>query len=329
MPKTHVHIVITVQFVKDKLMKIVFLDEYSISTCDLSELRSLGEYIGYETTSTREETVHRCLGAEVVISNKVIMDEAVISQLPDLKLICVAATGMNNIDLNAAQNYGVEVRNAVGYSTYSVAEATLSGALALLRQVSYYDRYFKSGEYARSPRLFIFDRPIYQLHAKNWGVIGLGNIGREVARLASAFGCSVAYTSTSGVVREEPYEQMELKELLAWADVVSIHSPLNDQTRNLIGAKELAQMKSSAIVVNVARGGIIVEGDLAEALNKNIIAGAALDVFENEPIEPSSPLLRLNDPDRLLASTHNAWAAEESIETLVASIVKNIRKVML
>ncbi len=309
-------------------MKIVFLDEYSVSMCDLSDLRSLGEYVGYNTTSP-DQTVDRCRGAEVVVTNKVVMDESVISQLQSLKLICVAATGMNNVDLDAAQRYGVEVRNAVGYSTHSVAEATLASALGLLRQISYYDRYVKSGEYSRSPRLFVFERPIYQLYAKNWGVIGLGNIGREVARLASAFGCRVAYASTSGVSRNEQYEQMTLEQLIRWADVISIHAPLNDNTRGLIGAEEFAQMKSSAIVINVARGGIIVEDDLATALDNETIAGAATDVYVNEPIEPSSKLLTLKNPDRLLASTHNAWAAEESIELLVASIVQNIRDVMM
>ncbi len=310
-------------------MKIVFLDEYSISTCDLSELKSLGEYVGYETTTSREDTIARCQGADVVVTNKVVMDAEIISALPDLRLICVAATGMNNVDLDAARNRGVEVRNTVGYSTHSVAEATLASALGLMRQISFYDRYVKGGDYARSSQLFIFDRPIYQLHAKNWGIIGLGNIGREVARLASAFGCHVAYSSTSGVQRCEEYEHKSLRDLLSWADIISIHSPLNDKTRALIGAEELAQMRSSAIVINVARGGIIREEDLAQALNEGRIAGAALDVFENEPIEASSSLLRLNDPDRLLLSTHNAWAAEESIEALVACVVQNIREVMM
>ncbi|MFI3282518.1 MAG: NAD(P)-dependent oxidoreductase [Rikenellaceae bacterium] len=310
-------------------MKIVFLDQYSISSCDLTELQSLGEYRGYELTATAKEVVERAADAEVIISNKVVLDEEIISQLPHLKLICVAATGMNNIDLDAALKFGIEVRNAVGYSTHSVAEATLSSALALYRQVSYFDRYFKSGNYSRSEKLFIFDRPIHQLHGKKWGIIGLGNIGREVARLAIAFGCEVAYTSTSGVTRDELYEKKSLKELLSWADVISLHSPLNNQTKGLIGASEFAQMKHSAIIINVSRGGIIDEDALADALNNNIITGAAIDVFRNEPIEPSSKLLTLNDPDRLLSSTHNAWAAEEAIEALVWSIIKNIREVMM
>ncbi len=326
----YVNIATTAQFVRENRdMKIVFLDEYSVSNCSLEELKSLGEYTGYENTTSCEETISRCRGAEVVITNKVVIDELIMAQLPHLKLICVAATGMNNIDLEAAQDRAIEVRNAVGYSTHSVAEATLCSALSLLRQVTYYDRYFKSGEYSRSPRLFIFDRAIHQLHTKRWGIIGLGNIGREVARLASAFGCEVAYSSTSGVVRQEEYAHKNLDELLSWADVISIHSPLNNDTRNLIGHKELQAMNRHAILINVARGGIVVEEDLALALNQGEIAGAALDVFVNEPINDDSPLLSIENPDLLIASTHNAWATEESIAKLVDCVVQNIREVML
>ncbi len=325
----YAHTATTAQFVKDRDMKIVFLDEYSVSNCSLDELKSLGEYVGYHNTTSPADTISRCQGADVVISNKVVIDDEIMAQLPHLKLICVAATGMNNIDLEAARNRNIEVRNAVGYSTHSVAEATICSALSLLRQVAYFDRYFKSGEYAQSPRLFIFDRAIYQLHAKKWGIIGLGNIGREVARLASAFGCEVAYSSTSGVVRKEEYAHKSLDELLSWADVISIHSPLNDTTRGLIAHTEFTKMKRSAIVINVARGGIVSEGDLAKALNDGEIAGAASDVFVNEPINGDSELMSLNNPDTLLASTHNAWAAEESIAELVGCVVQNIREVML
>ncbi|MFI3320571.1 MAG: NAD(P)-dependent oxidoreductase [Rikenellaceae bacterium] len=307
-------------------MKIVFLDEYSISKCDLTELKSLGEYTGYEITTTAEQVVERCQDADIIISNKVVIDDQIMLQLPNLKLICVAATGMNNIDLTAAAKRGVKVRNAVGYSTHSVAESTIASALALLRQIPYFDSYVKRGDYAKSERLFVFDRPIYQLYRKHWGIIGMGNIGREVARLASAFGCEVAYHSTSGVSRKEDYNSMSLEDLLAWSDVVSIHAPLSDSTRGLIASAELNKMKESAILINVARGGIVCEASLAEVLNNNIIAGAALDVYVNEPLESQSPLTTLNDPSKVILSTHNAWAAEESIEGLVAVICQNIRE---
>ena len=305
-------------------MKIVFLDEYSVCGRDLSSIKRFGDYIGYETTSP-DQVLERCADAEVVISNKVVLNAAIIASLPKLRLICVAATGMNNIDLNAAAEHGVEVRNAVGYSTYSVAETTICSALSLLREVTYYDNYFKSGEYAKAERIFNFDRPTAQLRGKRWGIIGMGNIGREVARLAEAFGCEVVYYSTSGVERDEVYNKLSLNDLLNSSDVISIHCPLNERTHNLIDAEELAMMKKSAILINVARGGIVNEVALAEALNNGNIRGAALDVFTTEPLR-ESPLYNLQDPYRLLASPHNAWSSVEAIDRLIACIAGNIQE---
>ena len=304
---------------------IVFLDAYSICGRDLSDIAVLGNFTAYESTEPNE-VLERCIDADVIIANKTILDAEKLRALPRLKLICVAATGMNNIDLDTAAELGIPVRNAVGYSTHSVSETTICSALALLREVVYYDRYFKCGDYSASPRMFNFDRPTAQIHGKNWGVIGLGNIGREVARLATAFGCNVRYTSTSGTARKEDYEQMPLEELLAWADVVSIHCPLNERTRDLIGAEELAKMKPSAVIINVARGGIINEQALADALNEGIIRGAALDVFSSEPLDASSPLFSLHDPYRLLASPHNAWSTVEAIDRLIACVRDNIKE---
>lgn len=305
-------------------MKIVFLDEYSVCGRDLSSIKKFGDYTGYDTTSP-DQVLERCADAEVVISNKVVLDAAIISSLPKLRLICVAATGMNNIDLNAAAEHGVEVRNAVGYSTYSVAETTICSALSLLREVTYYDNYFKSGEYAKSERIFNFDRPTAQLRGKRWGIIGMGNIGREVARLAEAFGCDVVYYSTSGIERDEVYNKLSLNELLNSSDVISIHCPLNEHTQNLISAEELAMMKKSAILINVARGGIVNEAALAEALNCGNLRSAALDVFTTEPLR-ESPLYNLKDPYRLLASPHNAWSSVEAIDRLIACIAGNIQE---
>ena len=304
-------------------MKIVFLDEYSVCGRDLSSIKEFSDYVGYETTSP-EQVLERCDDAEIVISNKVVLDATIIAALPKLRLICVAATGMNNIDLNAAAEHGVEVRNAVGYSTYSVAETTLCSALSLLREVTYYDNYFKSGNYLKSERIFNFDRPTAQLRGKRWGIIGMGNIGREVARLAEAFGCEVNYYSTSGIARDEAYKSVELSKLLTTSDIISIHCPLNERTQNLIGAEELAMMKKSAILINVARGGIVNEEALAEALNNDKLRGAALDVFTSEPLR-ESPLYNLKDPYRLLASPHTAWSSVEAIDRLIACIAGNIQ----
>lgn len=309
------------------MAKIVFLDEYSMGGNDLTAITSLGDYTGYDRTYP-EQVVERCAGADVVISNKVYMSRYTMAQLPVLKLIAVAATGMNNVDLEAAAELGIEVRNVSGYSTYSVAETTLGAALALLRNSLYYNRYFKEGAYAGTSDIFHFGRPISMLRGKHWGVIGLGAIGRRVATLAEAFDCTVAYTSTSGVTREEKYPQMSLEELLAWSDVVSIHSPLNARTAGLIGEEQLQAMKPTAIIINVARGGIIDEEALANALNNKTIAGAALDVFSHEPL-PESPLYHLNDPDALLASPHTAWAADDAVALLIEGIGANIKDFLL
>ncbi len=305
-------------------MKIVFLDEYSVCGRDLTEVKRFGDYIGYEMTSA-EQVLERCAEAEIIISNKVVLDAATIAALPNLRLICVAATGMNNVDLNAAAQHGVEARNAVGYSTYAVAETTICSALSLLREVTYYDNFFKSGEYSKTERIFNFDRPTAQIRGKRWGIIGMGNIGREVARLAEAFGCEVVYYSTSGVSRDEKYNKLELNDLLSTSDILSIHCPLNERTHNLIDTKELAMMKKSAILINVARGGIVNEAALAEALNNGNLRGAALDVFTTEPLR-ESPLYNLRDPYRLLASPHNAWSSVEAIDRLIDCIAKNIEE---
>ncbi|MEE0864308.1 MAG: NAD(P)-dependent oxidoreductase [Alistipes sp.] len=304
-------------------MKIVFLDEYSVAGRDLTAIKTLGDYTAYENTA-KSEVVERLQGADIAITNKVVIDAEAMRALPSLKLICVAATGMNNVDLNAAAELGIEVRNAVGYSTTSVAETTLASALALARNIVYFDEYFHDGRYAKADRAFCYDRLTFQISGKKWGIIGLGNIGREVARLASAFGCEVRYFSTSGTKREEAYAAAELDELLAWSDIVSVHSPLNERTRGLVGERELRLMKPSAMIINVARGGIIDEAALAEALNHGWIAAAALDVFSVEPLR-ESPLYGVKDRYRLLASPHNAWSAAEAIDRLIECVAENIR----
>lgn len=302
---------------------IVFLDEYSVNDADLSGIKKLGNYTGYQFTLP-EEVVERAKDADIVIVNKVRLTADILNKLPRLKLICEAATGIDNIDTEAAKAHGISVKNAKGYSTDSVAEATLGGAIAMLRETVYYDKFVKDGEYSSSTRLFNYDRPTRRLHGRRWGIIGLGTIGHAVASLAEAFGCEVAYHSVSGSKMEEKYPEKTLPELLGWADILSIHSPLTDATRGLIGKKELASMKPDAILINVARGGIVDEKALAEALDERVISGAVIDVFSKEPLPADSPLLKVQDPYTLLLSPHNAWSAKESIDNLVAAIVKNI-----
>ena len=306
------------------MARIVFLDEYSLGGMDLTPIKELGEYIGYDRT-TKEQVLERCKGAEVVIANKTLLKADTLRALPDLRFIAIAATGMNNVDLDVAAELGIGVKNVAGYSTSSVAEATLTFALSLFKNTSYFDNYFKGGAYAATEDIFHFGRPVRQLRGSKWGIIGLGAIGREVARLATAFGCEVAYTSTSGVVREEEYLHKPLEELLGWADVVSIHCPLTPTTKGLIGEKELKLMKPTSIIINVARGGIIDEEALAKALNDKTIAGAGLDVFSREPLH-SSPLYDLEDNYTLVAAPHTAWAADEARKVLIQRIAENIKE---
>ena len=304
------------------MTKIVFLDEYSLGDMDLTPIKELGEYVGYDRTS-KEQVLERCKGAEVVICNKTLLRAETLRALPDLRFVAIAATGMNNVDLEVAAELGIGVKNVAGYSTSSVAEATLTFALSLFKNTAYFDQYFKGGAYAATEDIFHFGRPVRQLRGSKWGVIGMGAIGREVARLATAFGCEVAYTSTSGAVRQEEYPQKPLTELLGWADVISIHCPLTPATKGLIGEKELAMMKPTSIIINVARGGIINEEALAKALNDKIIAGAGLDVFSREPLH-TSPLYELSDNFALMASPHTAWAADEARKVLIKKIADNI-----
>lgn len=306
------------------MWNIVFLDEYSINGADLSAIKNLGNFTGYDFTAP-DKVLERAIDADILIVNKVRLTKEIIDGLPNLKLVCEAATGVDNIDLQAAANRGIPVRNAKGYSTHSVAETTIGGAIAMLREIVYYDEFVRSGRYSASPLLFNYDRPTRQLYGRKWGIIGLGAIGHAVAGLAGCFGCEVAYHSVSGSKRAEKYPEKPLRELLGWADIISIHSPLNDGTRGLIGDAELREMKPSSILINVARGGIVDEQALADALDEGVLSGAVVDVFSREPVPADNPLLKIKDPYKILLSPHNAWSAKESIDNLVAAIADNIK----
>jgi len=306
-------------------MKIVYLDDYPMEGVDLSPISRLGEYTGYRNTEPGK-VIERAREADIVIVNKVKLMREQIDALPHLKLICVSATGVNNVDTDYAGEKGIPVKNVAGYSTESVAEATFGLALALLRNVVYYDRYVQDGEYAASGLAFHMGRPVSEIKGKTWGIIGLGTIGRRVAAIAEAFGARVIYHSTSGAARPEKYPEKTMPDFLAEADIVSIHAPLNDRTRGLIGPKELQRMKPTAILVNVARGGIVDEAALARALDENRIAGSGLDVFAEEPIPSDNPLLTIQESYKLVAAPHSAWTSGEARRQLVDSVAANIRE---
>lgn len=306
------------------MYRIVFLDAGTIGKVDnFKLLDKFGDFERFDSTDP-DQVVARCLGKEVVIVNKVEMDAGVMKQLPDLKLICVAATGVNNVDLNFAKNNGIDVRNVSGYSTDSVAQLTFTMLLYLVNKPYYYDHYVKSGAYSRSNSFTHHREPFWELKGKRIGIIGLGTIGRQVARIAESFGMEVVFYSTTGRNNHIVYKRFELDDLLKSSDVVSIHAPLNNRTRNLITYEKMKLMRPCAILLNLGRGGIIHEGDLARALNDNLIGAAGIDVMENEPIEPDSPLLKLYDRDKILITPHMAWTSRESRELLVEKIARNI-----
>ncbi|MFC2089490.1 D-2-hydroxyacid dehydrogenase [Bacteroidota bacterium] len=304
--------------------EIVFLDVSTVGTVEnLKLFKKLGKIDLFDNTKP-EEVVERCMGKEIVITNKVEITAKIMEQLPDLKLICVAATGMNNIDLKYAEKRKIQVKNVVNYSTDSVAQLTFTMLLHLVNRPSYYDNYVKSGAYAKSATFTHHAEPFWELRGKRLGIIGLGTIGRQVARIAESFGMEVVFYSTTGRNNNINYKRFELDDLLKNSDVISIHSPLNEQTKGLITYDKMKLMRPCAILLNLGRGGIVVEEDLAKALNENLIGGVGLDVHEHEPIQPDNPLLKIYDKDKLIITPHIAWASREARELLIRKIAQNI-----
>lgn len=306
--------------------KIVFLDAKSLGDSNLGQyLSEFGEYTEYEITSPNE-TLQRCKGATIIITNKVIIDSEILESLKDtLKLICITATGTNNINLQVAQKLGIEVKNVVGYSTKSVAQHTLMMALALSAKIPYYDNYCKSKKYSQNQLFTNLDEKLELINGKNWGIIGLGSIGLEVARLASAFGAYISYYSTSGNNNNPDFQQKDLDSILKESSIISIHSPLNEKTKNLINKQNLNLIQEGTILINVGRGGIINENDLAEILkSKKFYAG--LDVFECEPPKEDNPLFCKKISNQLLLTPHNAWGYENSKKQLIRGVLYNIKE---
>lgn len=304
-------------------MKIVFLDADTMGDVSLAPIEKYGELVCYGK-STPEEAQARVTDCDVLIINKVKVTKELIDAAPNLKLICEAATGVNNIDLEYAASKGIPVRNAVGYSTDSVVQATFMHLLSLVGNAPYFDASVKSGTYSSCGIFTDVTRNWSELSGKKMGIVGMGNIGSKVAAVAQAFGMEVIYFSTSGTSHCKDYPSVSLDVLMSDSDVVSVHAPLNDRTAGLIGARELQMMKPSAYILNMGRGGIIDESALAAALDNEQIAGAALDVFVTEPLPADNPLLNVRYPERLRLSPHVAWASVEARERLVGMIAGNI-----
>lgn len=304
-------------------MKIVLLDTLTFGESDLSGFNALGEVVIYETTSS-EQTLERIKDASVIVTNKVVITEEMMSKCPELKLICVAATGMNNVDLEAAAQKNIAVKNVAGYSTDSVIQHTFSMLFYMMGHSRYYDEYVKEGSWQRSDIFTHVGQPFFELKGKKWGIIGLGEIGRGVAKIATAFGADVSYYSTSGRNDNAEYKRETISNILEQSDIISIHAPLNTATQGLIAHSELLMMKDGATLLNLGRGGIVDEKALSYILDaKPIYVG--LDVLEKEPMEKDHPLMKIKAKDRLYITPHIAWTSVEARAKLIDSVIENIK----
>lgn len=307
-------------------MKIVALERNSAGT-DISMecFQDFGEVIYYGNTTTKEQVKERVKEAEIIIANKSPLNEETLKEACGVKLICELATGYDNVDLEYCRSRGITVCNVRDYCTGMVAQHTLTLALALSQKLFHYDNYVKSGAYSAQDRFSNFDIPFYELEGKTWGIVGMGNIGRKVAQLATAFGCKVIFHSVTGKSTCSEYPQVDKDTLLAESDFLSLHCPLSDLSRGFIDAGALKKMKKSAILINVARGPVVNNADLAAALKNGEILAAGLDVIEGEPLELTNPLSQLKDSNQLIITPHLAWASVEARTRCVEGVYKNIQ----
>ncbi len=307
-------------------MKIVFLDRKSIGEdIDLLSFNEFGEVVIYDY-STVEEAYKRTEDADIIVLNKVPINEKTIGNAKNLKLVCVTATGTNNLDKDYLASRGIEWRNVAGYSTEAVAQHTLALTMFLLEHLNYYDNYVKSEKYVEDKMFTHFEMHFNEIYGKAWGIIGLGAIGKRVAEIAKCLGANVIYYSTSGKNHSDIYKEVDFETLLSTSDVISIHAPLDENTMHLMDANAFAKMKKSAILINVGRGPIIVEKDLADALNQGTIAAAGLDVLDVEPMSADNPLKLVKDSNKLIITPHIAWAAVEARVRLMEIIYNQIKE---
>ena len=298
-------------------MKLIFLDALTLGDIELSHFEKLGDVKIYQTTKANE-TLERVKEADIVLTNKVVIDKEIMDN-SNIKMIQILATGMNNVDLEYAKQKGIIVKNVAGYSTNSVAQLTFAFVLEIMNKLKYYDEYSKT-KYSDS-KIFTHIVDFYELNGKTWGIIGLGNIGKKVASIAKAFGCEVVYYSTSGKNNNFEYKQVSLDEVLK-SDIISIHAPLNEKTNNLLNKNNLNLIKKDAILINMGRGGIVNEADLAEIIDKKGFY-AGFDVFTKEPITKDNPLLKVKN---IILTPHIAWASVEARKKLIDLAYKNIEE---
>lgn len=305
-------------------MKIVILERKSVGMdVDVSMFERLGTLEVYESTE-KEQIAERVKEADVIIANKAPLNEETIGGAEKVKLICEFATGYDNIDIPYCSKRGIKVANATDYSTHTVAQHTFALAFYILEKLHHYDNYVKSGAYAKSSSFTNFDEIFTEIYGKTWGIIGMGNIGKKVAHIAEAFGCNVIFMSASGKSTCTEYKQVDFETLLKESDILSLHCPLTDRTKYLLNLKAMKKMKKSAVLINVARGQVVNNEELYTALTEGIIAGAALDVVEKEPISVDNPLNKIKDSGKLIITPHIGWASTEARTRCVGEAYKNV-----
>ncbi len=302
-------------------MKIVLLDAIPLGDADLSIIGGQGELTVYDMTSP-VEVCDRIRDAEIVVTNKIYLGKDEMGAAKNLKLIAVTATGYNNVDIKEANKRGIKVANVKGYSTESVAQYTIACVMSLMMNLNRYDKAVKAGEWESSNTFTLLKYPIVEMKGKKLGIVGYGDIGKRVGDMAEALGMEVIVAKRPGAHYDEP-TRVDFQKVLQNVDVLCIHCPLSDETRNLISSKEIDMMKKGAFIVNPARGGIIDENALAEALSEGKLGGAALDVLEQEPPKGGSPLFAL---DNIIVTPHIAWTTFESRMRLLEGVKKNIEE---
>lgn len=304
-------------------MKIVVLEAASIGK-DLSwsNFERFGEVVLYDSLP-QEKVKAAIMDADIIVPNKLTIDKNVLEG-GRVKMVCEAATGYNNIDVDYCRSAGITVTNVRGYSTKSVAQHTAALLLSVYEKLNYYSNYVQSGAYAASGQFSKVDDPFHEISGKIWGIVGLGAIGRETAKLAQAFGAKIIYYSASGNTYDVPYEKVDFDTLLKESDIISIHCPLNQYTEGLFDEKAFAKMKPTAVLVNVARGPVVSDKALADAIKTGQIMAAGLDVYEKEPLPEGSPLYEINDKNRLLMTPHIGWGTVEARTRLLRELELNI-----
>ncbi len=305
-------------------MKIAILDRATLGfDIDMSIFETLGEVISYDITLPNE-TISRVKDVDIVITNKVVISKEIMDA-SNLKLICISATGTNNVDLVYAKEKGIEVKNVAGYSTSSVVQVSFAMIFHFIQKLDYYKKYVDEQNWQKSKIFTHIDKPFFELDGKKVGIIGLGDIGRNFAKKAKAFDCEVVYFSTSGKNSNSEYKRVELAELLSTCDIISIHCPLNENTKDLLNYENMKIIKNGAILLNLGRGGIINEVDLAKIIDeKEIYCG--IDVVSVEPILEDNPLLKVKNKHQLLLTPHIGWASVEARTRLVQMVANNIKE---